>query len=41
MLSKSLHDTRLLKIELAGSTPEEAQGVVQAIEQARLSTSCP
>jgi hypothetical protein len=35
MIKKVLSNKQLLKMELAGSTPEAAQHVVQAIEQAR------
>jgi hypothetical protein len=36
MIKKVLSNKQLLKMELAGGTPEAAQDVVQAIEQARL-----
>ena len=39
MITRVLQDKSLLKIELAGGTPEEANGVVKAIEQARSSVS--
>jgi RNA-binding protein YhbY len=35
MMTRALHDNSLLKIALAGSTPEDAHDVVQVIEQAR------
>ena len=35
MITKVLHDKNLLKVALANGPPEDAQSVVQAIEQAR------
>jgi len=35
MVTRALHDKSLLKIALAGSTPEDAHNVVEVIEQAR------
>ena len=35
MITKLLHNKRLLKLELATSTPEDAHSVVEAIEQVR------
>jgi hypothetical protein len=40
MMTELLRDKTLLKLELASSTLEDAQDVVQAMEQARLSISC-